>query len=165
MKNVLAAIKIVLKNKKYLTLAFGIALVAFSVFVIIPVFTIPGNDILFQLSIFEPSDYILMVPLAVLIGITFSVQLYGIRNKRIGAKAGTGVQVAASGASGIFAAILGSAFCLSCLAPLFALFGLGLGSVFFVLEYQPYFLVGAILFMLISLFMIAHRVNKTCETC
>ena len=75
------------------------------------------------------------------------------------------VQGTVSGAMGIFGTVVGTAACASCLASLFGLIGLGTGSVFFVLQNQIYFLLGAIIAMLISLYFAARKVNKVCTSC
>jgi len=66
---------------------------------------------------------------------------------------------------GIFGTVVGAAACASCLASLFGLIGLGTGSVFFVLQNQIYFFLGAIIAMLISLYFAARKVKRACDKC
>lgn len=152
-------IKIVLKKRNYSLLFIGITILFFGLFILIPVFVITGNDIVFQLSIFTVKDYILMAFLSGIIGLTFSLQIYTYK-QRICSTSKSVVQGAATGISGVLAAIVGTAFCTSCLIPLFAVIGIGTGGVFFILENNTYFVVGAIVLMLVLLYFAAKKVNK-----
>lgn len=162
-----SAIKKVLAEKIYLLLALFAAAFFFGVFIFIPLVTIPGNDLRFQLSIYSRENYILMISLALLVGVTFTTQLYAARQHRTLRKSLPPVlqSVMLSGASSIFGSIVGTASCASCLASLFGLIGLGTGSLFFVLENQSYFLLGAIALMLVSLYFAARKVNRLCSSC
>jgi len=166
MKQILIAIKTIISKKWYLFSFLALVPLMFLFFVYIPVVTIPGNDLGFQLSIYSQRDYILMFLLAALVGLNFLFQIYSFKKQKeqhdFFNSAG---QVAVSGVSGVFGAIVGTAACVSCLAFLFGLIGLGTGSVFFVLNNQTYFLVGAIALMLVSLYFTARKVNGICEKC
>lgn len=166
-KLVYFAIRKVLAEKIYLLLALFMAAFFFGVFIFIPLVTIPGNDLRFQLSIYSRENYILMTSLAILIGITFTMQIYTARKQLILRKSLPPVLQGAvlSGASGIFGSIVGTASCASCLASLFGFIGLGTGSVFFVLKNQSYFLFGAVVLMLISLYFAARKINRVCSSC
>lgn len=56
-------------------------------------------------------------------------------------------------------------FALPCLAPLFALFGIGFGGVVFVLEYRWYFVVAITLVMLMAIYLTARKIDKVCTSC
>jgi len=161
MENIYLAIKTVLRARISLLIFVVVAIVFFGLFVVIPVATIPGNTILFQLSIFRTQDYALMIFLAILTGLNFAMQVFSWRQGRARSQAVT--QGAASGLLGVFGAVVGTAACASCLASLFALIGLGTGSVFFVLKNQSLFLGGAILLMLIAIYLSAKKVSKFCD--
>lgn len=166
-KIVYSAIRKVLAVRTYLLLALLMAAFFYGVFIFIPLVTIPGNDLRFQLSIYSAENYILMTSLAILIGITFTMQIYATRKQRALRKSLPLVLQGGvlSGASGIFGSIVGTASCASCLTSLFGLIGLGTGGVFFVLDNQNYFLLGSILLMLISLYFVAQKINKVCNSC
>lgn len=166
-KLVYSAIKKVLAEKTYLLLALLVAAFFFSVFIFIPLVSIPGNYLRFQLSIYSRENYILMTSLALLIGVTFTTQIYAARKQRALRKSLPLVLQggALSSASGIFGSIVGTASCASCLASLFGLIGLGTGSVFFVIDKQNYFLWGSILIMLISLYFAARKIDAVCTSC
>lgn len=67
---------------------------------------------------------------------------------------------ATSGIDAIFASVVGSATCASCLAGLFAALSLGFGSVLFVLKHQTEFLILAITLVAVSLYFTAMKVNR-----
>lgn len=161
------ALKTVLKEKKYFLVFLSLSIVFFVLFIVIPLVTIPGNSLQFQLSIFSRENYILMTALAVLVGSTFTIQTYTARKQRALRKLLPPVlrSSVVSGASGIFGSIVGTASCASCLASLFGLIGIGTGGVFFVLDNQSYFLWGSILIMLTSLYFAVRKINKVCNSC
>lgn len=160
MQNIYLAIKTVLKVRRNFLIFIITTIIFLGLFISIPVTTIPGNTILFQLSIFTTRDYSLMIFLAILTGLNFAMQAFSWRQRR-NAQAVT--QGATSGLLGVFGAVVGTAACASCLASLFALIGLGTGSVFFVLKNQSLFLGGAILLMLLAIYFSAKKVNKLCN--
>lgn len=163
--NVYVAIKTVLQERNYLVL-FLLSLIGFfALFIVIPLITIPGNDLIFQLKIFRTRDYFLMTFLAVLVGLNLALQVYSFKQRRTQQATQSVAGGAVSGVAGMFAAIIGTAACASCLASLFALVGLGTGSVFFVLRNQSYFLGGAIIAMLALLYVAARSVNRVCTSC
>ncbi|MBI2028218.1 MAG: hypothetical protein HYT07_01280 [Candidatus Levybacteria bacterium] len=166
MREVYLAIINVFKERNYFLAFVLIAMVFFALFIFIPVFTIPGNDLGFQLSIYSQKDYVLMFLLAALVGLNLALQVYIFRKQREERRLtqSTG-QLAVSGISGVFGAVVGTAACASCLAFFFGLIGLGAGSVIFVLNNQIYFFVGAIILLLISLYFTARKVNGVCESC
>lgn len=157
----------VFTEKIYILLALLIATLFFGIFIFIPLVTIPGNDLRFQLSIYTLENYILMSFLALLVGITFAMQIYTVKKQQVLRKSSSPVLqgVALSGASGIFGSIVGTASCSLCLASLFGFIGLGTGGALFVLKNQNYFLWGSILIMLFSLYFTARRINKVCTSC
>ena len=164
MRNTFTAIQIVLKRPQYFFAFIFVAIIFFVLFIAIPVYTIPGNSFDFQLSIFRRQDYGLMIFLALLVGLNVVLQIYGWRQNKKQTSQNL-AQGTAAGAVGVFGAIVGTAACASCLASLFGLIGLGTGSVFFVLKNQPYFLIGAIVLMLVSLYIAAQKINKVCTSC
>lgn len=155
-----------LKERSYILAFFLFSFAALFLFVLIPVLSIPGNDLVFQLSIFRWQDYLLMLILAFLVGLNFSMNLYWQRKqKKLAGISKPTASGATVGISGAFAAIVGTATCASCLASLFAFFGLGMGSVAFVLQYQTFFLLGTITLMAISLDFTARKVLRICNLC
>ena len=164
MQEIIVAIQKVFRER-HAYLIFGVtAIIFFALLITIPLITIPGNDLIFQLNIFRTRDYFIMAFLATLVGLNLVFQIYSFQQKRgqenLAQSATAG---ATTGIMGVFAGIVGTAACASCLASLFGLIGLGTGSVFFVLQNQSYFLIGAIAVMLISLYYAARKINKVCD--
>lgn len=168
MQQVYSAISKSLKDRRSFLVCTISAIISLAIFIALPVVTVPGNTLLYQLKIFRAQDYFLMLSLSILIGLHFALQVYGMKQQKIINTGGTPQVVAGgmmSGIIGMFGAMVGTATCASCLAFLFGLIGLGAGSVFFVLKHQIYFLGSSILAMLISVYFATRKVNKICDTC
>jgi len=166
MQQIILASQKVLKNSKYQLLFAVTTVVFFCFFILIPLVTIPGNDLKFQLGIFRTRDYVLMAFLAVLVGLNLALQVYSFKQRGGTQKIPQSVMGGTvSGLSGIFGAVVGTAACASCLASLFAFFGIGFGGVVFVLNYRWYFVVGIAALMLIAIYLTARKINKVCTSC
>lgn len=166
MNQIYCAISQIFKDKKSLIIFIASTLIFFLLFIAIPIWTTPGNTIEFQLKIFRIKDYVLMVTLSILAGLNFALYWYGLQSKKRAQAVSKSIAGGAvAGVAGIFAAIVGTAACASCLVTLFAIIGLGTGSVLFILENQSYFLLGAIAVMLASLYFATRKINKICESC
>ncbi|MBI4130290.1 hypothetical protein HY468_03175, partial [Candidatus Roizmanbacteria bacterium] len=87
------------------------------------------------------------------------VFLFGSKKKR--------VETAGQGGVGIFSALFGgllaTAACSACVAAILGF--LGAGSVFFVLENQAIFVIGAIALVIVSLYFSSRRVQGYCKEC
>ncbi len=162
--NILIANKTVFSKKIYLLGFLALIPLVFLFFVYIPVKTIPGNNLNFQLSIFTTRDYVLTIVFSILLSLFLVMQIFVIRNA-LDRKSmltsittgGVGGYVAAVGA------IFGTAACASCL---FAILGfLGASTVFTLLQYQWYVVSGAILMLLVSIYFLSKKVNGICESC
>lgn len=154
------ALKEVFKQKINILILVVVSLIFFAAFVLIPVFSIPGNDIAFQLSLYAPLEFLTMAFLALLIGLILSLQVYALRKNKHCSTPKTLAKSTTTGVTGIFAGVLGTAACAACLIPLFTAIGLGTGSVFFVLENQIYFLAGTVAILLVSLYFALNQIIK-----
>jgi hypothetical protein len=155
-------IKTPFKDKNYIVLFLLAFVVMFILFTLIPVFTVAGNTVATQLEIFTLRDYLVAGLLSGLYSLFITMQIYVMRQrKKVG---GVGTTVG-GGVGALFAGVAGTAFCASCLAPLFALFGIGFGGVVFVLEYRFYFVIGVIVFMLIAIYLTARKIQRICDSC
>ncbi|MBI3576942.1 hypothetical protein HY086_02815 [Candidatus Gottesmanbacteria bacterium] len=164
MKQIIVASKTVLSKKIYLVGFLALVPLVFLFFVYIPVRSIPGNSLGFQLSIFSTRDYILTTIFSILMSLFLTMQVFVIRNatskKNILTSVGTG---GVGGYMATIGAIFGTAACGSCL---FAIVGfLGASTVFTLLKYQWYIVSGAIVILLISIFLLSKKVNGICESC
>jgi len=164
LNQIIIAVRIVLQRKPYF---FGFLLLApavFFVFVLIPVFSIPGNSIIFQLNIFGLKDYLILSAVSLLSALFFILQVYaffGARERQ--AKLRAMGQGAAGGYGGLVAALFGTASCTSCLASVFGF--MGFGTILFIAKYQWFILLAAIGIMVISIYFTSKRILGLCASC
>jgi len=157
--HIITASRQVLSRKSYLISFIVLIFIILAVFISIPVFLIPANSFLFQVTVFTIKDYILLAVLSVLTSLLIVMQVFSYKQAKIYSSGKT----AMGGGSAIVAALFGTASCSACLAAVFGFFGIG--TVFFLVEYQ-WFIVGiAILIMLISLYFTSLKLNGVCESC
>ena len=150
------------KNSNYIILFAIVSLLMSALFILIPVWTVNGNTLAYQLKVFTIRDYVVLSILSGLSALFITMQVYVMRlKKRV---EGVG-RTLGGGLGALFAGIAGTAFCASCLAPLFAIFGIGFGGVVFVLNYRWYFVVAIILLMLTAIYLTARKINRVCTSC
>jgi hypothetical protein len=156
---IITASKEVLSKKNYLISFIALIFIILAVFILIPVFLIPANSLLFQLTVFTIKDYVLLTVLSILTSLIIVMQVFSYKEAKFCSSGKTAV----SGGSAIIAALFGTASCASCLVAVFGF--LGIGTVFFLVEYQ-WFIVGiAILIMLVSLYFTSLKLNEVCTSC
>ena len=148
------------------TRSIFILLIAFAVmltlFILIPVWAVPGNTLTTQLSIFALQDYIVLILLSSLSALFLTLQIHVMSEKK---KFGSASTAVSGGIGALFAGVAGTAFCASCLAPLFAIFGIGFGGVVFVLEYRLFFVTAISISMLIAIYLTARKTGENCSSC
>jgi len=157
-KIIYKAIKRTLSNRNYFLTFISISILFLAIVIFIPVFTIPGNDILFQLGIFTYWNYILMFSLSILISLMISMQIYDYNLKKSIKKAGGAV---VGGFSGFIAGVFGTASCASCVAAIFGF--LGAGTVFFLIQYQWYIVGISLIFILLSICLNSLSIERGCK--
>jgi hypothetical protein len=135
------------------------SLVIFALFVLIPVWTTPGNDIAFQLTLFKPSAYVLMISLSIMNGMLLTIQRE-LRIRRVGR---FGAKQGAAGAGIVSSSVLATVGCAACYSSLLSLFGLG-GSVFIV-SHKWWFAAAAVSLSLYALYHNARTLTGACERC
>lgn len=161
----ITAVKIVLgENIKY-KLGFVIGTVSiFLAYMFIPVWTTPGNSIEFQLSLLRIQDYILFFALSVVTALLTTMQIFlFVKNKKAKSRLETVGQSSVSFSSAIFGGLLATAACSSCIAAILGF--MGAGTVFFVLDYQMYFVSAAFILVAVAIYYTARRVNGYCKDC
>jgi len=159
---IFSASKSVLGNKSYKLWFLGLTAIFIVAYILFPVWLTPGNTLAFQLSLFTPRDYLLFLFLSAVTALLILMQVFlFIRSKRGRASA------VGRGSIGIFSALfaglLATAACSSCILAVFGF--LGAGSIFFTLGHQPYFVYGGILLVLVGLYFSARRVQGYCKDC
>lgn len=158
-KNVQIAVRETLSSPMRWFLFFGIAFVIFSFFVLIPVWTTPGNDILFQLSIFKLDVYLLMITLSLLNALVIVMQFH-VRHE---AKKKVSGKHAATGFGIVTSSIAATIACASCYSSILALFGLG--GTLFIVEHRWWFAIFALGLSFVAIVYTSKRVAGGCESC
>ncbi len=159
--NIITAIRMVLSDTKYL-LTF-ILFIGFFIwfFLYIPVRNIPGNDFAFQLSIMSPRDFILLITLSTLTALSIVMNGYILKRQfTLRSSVGMVGQGGVGSLAGVIGSIFGTASCASCAVSLFGF--LGVGSVFFLLQYREVITVAAILLLIFSLYFSSKSVLGIC---
>lgn len=165
MKNIIATIifasKTVLEKRSYKLWFAVLTVIIIFAYILIPVWLTPGNTLSFQLSLLKTKDYVLFFILSSVTALLLLMQVFLLRSKKKRA------ETMGQGGVGIFSALFGgllaTAACSSCIAAILGF--LGAGSVFFVLENQPYIVLGAIILVAVSLYFSARRIQGYCNDC
>jgi len=140
----------------------GFAFLIFWLFVMVPVWTTPGDDFLFQLSLFTPSIYAILISLSLLNGYLLSMH-FALYRMRHDLKVKTSKKEKLSIFGIIGSSIAATAGCASCYSSLLAVFGLG-GSVFIV-EHRFWFALIAFGLTSYAIYATSKRLNGHCSTC
>lgn len=164
MKEIIHATQTTLSKRAYLLTFLSLTPLAFLIFIFLQVSTIPGNSFSLQFKVLTLSNYLLMGIVSVLVSLLITMQAFIFRNAYLAHTKLTSVGIGeAVGCLGVFAAIVGTATCASCL---FALFGfLGFGSIVFLLKNQTYIVSLSIVLLLASLYFSSRKVNGVCQSC
>jgi len=163
-QTMLLGIKAVFREPLYRFIIIALIPTLLVAFIFIPTLTIPGNTFAFQLSLYAPQDYVLLVLLATMGALLIAMNVYSYKKtkttkERLGATSKGGI----GGFLGAFASIFGSASCPMCVASLFGF--LGLGAVGFLVQYQWWIFIGSALLVLVSLYFAARKVAGICDEC
>ena len=94
MTNIVSAIQKVLGINSYRLLFILLTAVIFWLFLAIPVYTVPGNDFAFQLSILPGQEILLLIALALLTALSIVFHIFTFRHK---ATVQTGVYLVGQG--------------------------------------------------------------------
>lgn len=159
-KKMIQAAGKVLREKRSCRVFFFASILLFGLLYMIPVWTTPGNDIVFHFAILPKSIFVLMIVLSLANGLLIAMQLF-VRGQKKQLKDVAKESVTALG-------IIGSAFaatiaCAACYTSLLAFLGLGASA--FIVENQFYFALAAIVLTLIALHYTSKRVLGTCDAC
>lgn len=156
------AVNVVFSSKRY-KVGFLIASVFFlGLFIYLPVLTTPGNDVLFQLSIFSLKDYILLITLSLVTALSLSLNFFVIL-RQFTSRDGVSLAVQGGGGSisAVLASIFGTASCSTCVGPLFSF--LGFGGILLLLKYRTVIALAVIALMFLSLYFTSKRVLGICK--
>ena len=153
------ALQILFSEKSNLAVAAIASIAAFIFFLSIPVLVIPGNDYAFQLSLMTPQDIIIYIILALITGLVLTMQFYIFKHMR---------SIKAHGFTGIFSSAVASIFaikvCPMCIAGLFGLFGISIGTGTALVTHRIEIAILSIAIAGVSLYYSCKSIGK-CESC
>jgi len=160
---VLSATKAVLSKWTY-DIAFIVLIILFvALYISIPVMLIPGNTFAFQLSLYTFADYAIFISISVLTSLLVLMQVFSFLNSRRHNARDIG-----HGSVGIFSGILSGMFasvtCVPCAIGFLGIFG-SAGSALIISQYQYYFILVAIIFVLLGIYYASRRVMGYCKEC
>ncbi len=156
------SIRLVLSEKRYLA-AFILATAFMAyLYVFVPIFTVPGNDLGFFLSITPLGQLAFIGILSIAMGLLIAMQLYSFFALKAPQVKAAGTTIFA-GASSIVSGVFAGATCAACVSVIFSF--LGTGGVFFLLEYRWPIMIGTFLIVLIALFFTSKKIQSLCENC
>jgi len=165
-KNILTikeAIKKVLDSKNYVFLFLFFSILMTFIYIFIPVFVVPGNDLKFFLQITPWWGFLIFILLGISVGLLIIMQVYIYKNlRRISIRGTTGGAIA--GFSSVISGIFSSATCASCVSALFS-FLLPTTFILKTLSYRWYISSGGFLLVLFSLFLTSKRIENECKSC
>lgn len=140
----------------FVGVAFAFA--AFALFVMVPVWSTPGNDVRFQLTLLTPQTLAAMVVLALANAVLLSMHLHLRRSK---AKVATRETV--GGFALLGSSVIATLGCASCYSSILSAFGLG-GVIFFG-KYGAYVSAAVVAISLYAVWTTAKRIDGTCTRC
>lgn len=154
------AISIMIKSKRQLIITILASIFMLLLAFYIPVLTIPGNSIRFQLSLLTWSYIILLFLFSILFGLSLGLYTYPMASNN-------GLAIANSSGAG-FSSIVGSLFasklCPICISTILGIVGLG-SSALFLVSFKNEILIASIMILLISIYFGGKRVVNTCDKC
>lgn len=164
-RTIALAIKTVL-NKWTYQVAFAVLTISLiALYISIPVATIPGDTLSFQMGLYTPTEFVLFALLSLTTSLLILFQvfifshLHEEKNKgQIFAQGGVGIL------SGLFAGVLTSITCVPCVIGFLGIFG-SIETILVISEYQTYFAVAALFIVLLGIYYTSLRVTNQCKAC
>ncbi len=153
----------VFRKPLYGIIAVASALAFFGVYLLVPVWLVPGNTLAFELSQITALSYALLATLALMTGVLLSLELFEFRRSRtrgLRAAGGSGIGLVASLTGGVLA----TASCGCGIGILLGVLGLG-GGALFVAANQSYIVLAMLVVVAIGLYFSARRAAGLCVTC
>lgn len=149
------------KDKLAVALTLTSFVIVLLVFIFSTIVTMPGNSLSLWWNITPDFSKAMVFLLAASVAVLVGLQTYLFR-QRIASVGKAGVSVATFGAA-FFAALVGSATCLSCLAVFLGF--LGTGTLIILMGFQPYIMVAGFLVLVASIYIITGPIAKRCKKC
>lgn len=153
----------IFRERIYVAISIASSLVFLSLYLLVPVWVVPGNTIAFELDLLTPTNYALLGMLALMTGALLSLEVFALRRSR-----SNGLRAAGEGSIGLAASltggILAAASCGCGLGILLGIVGLGGGAIF-VATHQTAIVVGMLSVVTVGLYFSARRAAGLCATC
>jgi hypothetical protein len=164
-REVISAYRELMKLRGYRRALPVLTAIIFVIFLVAPVYLIPGNDLRFHIgTVLKPSQYVLYAALSLATSLLVLMQAFLFNRSRTTKERMKSVGRGGGGAvAAIMGGLLATAACSSCIAGLLGF--LGTGTVLFAAKYNVYVGGAALLLMFVSLFITARRVNGSCNAC
>lgn len=161
LKTIANALDTVLKTKRQLVIAIFSSLFMFALAFYIPVLTIPGNTIEFQLSLVTLDYAVLLILFSALFGISISLHTYPLpkTNGNYAVAKGTG-----AGFAGIMGTLFAGKLCPVCLGTILGFIGLG-GSALYLFSFRNEILIASMVILLVSIYFGSKRIAAICKKC
>lgn len=154
----------VFADKKYIFGWIVLTALTLMLLITIPIKSIPGNSLDFQLKLYKMNDYLLLITISTLTALSLIMNFYALTQKKL--KKSSALLVGTSGIGFISAATASIFSAATCTACIFSFFGfLSFGTSLFLLEYRNYLIVGSILILLISIYYTSLKILNHCESC
>lgn len=140
--------------------AIAVALFTALAFVLVPVLTIPGNDLSFYFEITPWWTYAMLAFFSIGLGVLAAMQLYLLQQpvavkEKVGGFAGV--------FSGVTSGLYATAACGACVSTLFSF--LGAGTTLFLNVHRTPLLGVSVLVLATAIYYNARKVNKHCSEC
>lgn len=157
--------KRVLRQPTYLAVFILLTPVIATLLFLIPITTIPGNSVALGLQMLSATkDYLILISIAALESLLLVMFWYAWRRSHTTTQ---NLKVVGQGnvgmVSGVMAFLFGSKLCPICLATIFGVFGPS--ATLAALYYRPWILGVSVFLLLVSLYLVAKRINKKCAHC
>lgn len=159
---IVKAAKIVFGRNWYSICAIIVALILFSIIILIPVMTIPGNDIKFQLSIMPKVDFFVITLVSLLTAMSLMFNLYIYKRSTIN-HSDTFGNITTSSLAGLTSSFFGTVTCISCSATILGI--LGVGTVAFLYQYRPILAAISLGVLIMSIYLTSKKVLYLCDSC
>lgn len=155
-------LKELFKKRGYYIIFCISSLIMLILYVFIPIYITPGNDLAFFIKITPWWGFLILICLSFLMGLLITMQFYILKNlKKISFKeSGSGFM---AWFSSIISGLFSSATCATCISFLFAF--LGTGGILFLLKYRWYISGFGFVLVLISIHLSIKRIQNHCESC
>ena len=160
--SLLDAVRLVFSERmSYITLIVS-SIIMLVIYLLLPVYLVPGNDLLFNLSLTQWWQYLLFVFLAMGTGLVLTLQRYIWQVKKDLLRSSSTSLL--TGFSTILASVFSSATCLSCLSSVLVVF-VPASSLLLLIKYRLLIALLRMILIILSLFLSLRTIAGHCTRC